>query len=78
MIMIVRTMQSLEEQFLQISLNEHYKITHYYSFKFNNNVAEPHIRVIAPSEHSQCVIGMNPRDGEVKMITVLYICTMDA
>ena len=56
--------QSLEEQF---SAEEGYRICRYDDFKFNpgNDATEPHIKVMVPSEHSQCVIGMEPMAAEV-------------
>ena len=57
------SIQSLEEQFPG---EEGYRICRYDDFKFKDNESnEPHIKVVAPSEHNQCVIGMEPMTAEV-------------
>ena len=57
-------LQSLEEQFPS---EEGYRICRYDDFKFRktNESDEPYIKVVAPSEHDQCVIGMEPMTAEV-------------
>ena len=70
MLIIFFKIQSLEEQF---PTEEGYRICRYDDFKFQANECNaPHIKVVAPSEHNQCVVGMEPMTAEVYIAIIYY------